>query len=412
MTREGGFLSRPFWTEKKIKILSWTLIAGVLFHIFTIYISDSERGSLLKRGDFPAFYSSAMILRQGLGDRLYDTELLKAVQNLYWPSFHGGYISSPYPPYVPAMLLPLAFLPPDAARTVYAVMMIIFLCLAFFVMTRLAPALKKYKLEAAAFCLSFFPLTFGVLGGQNISLSMFLYAAMLRTFSKNTKSGDLLCGLCLGLWFFKPQFAALFVFYFVLARCWRIVATALSVAGIYYLIAAVFTGPAWPLAWFKAAQEAAALDFPFNQTKMISITGFLKAMMGFFPAHPQWGSVAGLAGAFISALLFLGLAWLYHSIGQLKGEGKRARLQALLEFTAPVALLISPHALFYDLPLCLVPYFKRIRLDTDGKISLFIFVTAFTTVAIIYKEMLIFQPAFFLLLASAAFFYSRLNPKF
>lgn len=399
-----------FWTEKKIKLFSLLVLTVIGSHIFLTWLMDSQNTSLLRRGDFASFYSAGMIVRQGLGAQLYDTRLLSYVENLYWPSLRGNYVSFPYPPFTALFLAPFAFLPPQPSKFIFTVLMMALAGLAMKIGGRLAPVLKKNPLASAAFLLAFYPVSFGILGSQFTALNLFLYAGLLSAYSLRTRAGDFAAGLCLGFWFFKPQYALPILFFLMAARAWRIAAAACCVALVYYLLGTFVQGFAWPWYWLKAAGKAAAIDFPHNDFNMISIAGFFHAAGRLLGLNEVQAPFLNIAAWILSAVLFGGTGFFFWKSGKLSdAEERRQKVSRLLEISAPVLLLASPHALFYDLGICMIVCARYVTLEHDRSITFLILLTGAALILTMFKAYLPFSPMILYALGSLLFIVKNTN---
>lgn len=420
---------RQFWTPGRVRVFCSAVLALLIFHIAWVFLSDTQHTSLLKRGDFPSFYSAAMILREGfqqdpqLLNRLYDTSMLRYVQNLYWPSLRGGYISFPYPPYVAAALMPLAYFPPLAAKFIMTLFMTACLAGAVAFASAFAPVFRN-KLGSAAFFLAFFPVSFSVLGGQNGALSMLCYAGILHSFWNNAgieknstriAFNEIKAGIWLGLLMFKPQYGAVLFLFFALAGLWRTVLAASGILLLEYLLAAKVSGFLWPAAWISAVSRDAVLDFPYNSFNMVSFSGLFYSLGRWF--HAGGGAQAVLNGAsivFSLAVLFL--------LARRFWRTKKENLFNLLLISAPVLLLISPHALFYDIGLCVIacaafwnwgqvqepaPNSNINPSPRDRAFWNLILITFFASLSAAFKNYLPFQPLIFFVLGSFVYICRR-----
>ena len=384
-----------FWTPQKIRIFCGTMTGLMIVYIFWTYITDVPAKSMLKRGDFSAFYAAAMMVRQGLGARLYDVNLVSDIQNLYWPSLAGGYIFFPYPPYVALVLAPLAWFPPLAAKFIFDILMVLALVLAVRLTARDIPALKKNPLAVTAFCLSFFPLTFGVAGGQNIALSMMLYAAVLFFFAQDNPRAEGRTGICLGLWLFKPQFGVVLAALFLLAGFYRVIGGMVLVAVVYYFLAVKVAGWGWIPLWLDFLKKYVSAESHYNYFNMISLVGFLDAAGQILGLGARGLKILHGLSALLSILMLGFLLWISLRLRTKKIFRRRADLLKLLRFAMPVILLASPHTLFYDFGLCLVAWAPYMDLKTDRNISLLIIFTALATMVSSVRLSLPVQPLFF-----------------
>jgi hypothetical protein len=181
---------------------------------------------------------------------------------------------------------------------------------------------------ATAAALTFYPIFRSVLGGQNTTLSLACSAGAAVALARKRAFA---AGLSIGAWLFKPQLA-LTVAALILLRTkerTRFLLGLGCVAALYYLIAAAIAGPAWPMWWWRAGAMplSQALGIA-NQQNVISLPE-LGSALGF--------PVAGWIAA--AAVVAAAIRWT-------RGFGDRP-----IEFVttaSAVAVLIAPHALYYD----------------------------------------------------------------
>jgi hypothetical protein len=392
-----------FWTPAKIRFFSIAVITLVLLHMAWVFMADTHDQSMLRRGDFPAFYAAGMIARQGMAHQIYDPLLLEAVQNLYWPSFQGRFILFPYAPFAAFFLMPLAYFPPLAAKGIFVLLMTGCLAVAARWTAAHAPVLNKNALALSAFLLAFFPLNFSVAGGQNTALSMMLNAGVLYFFGKNDRRADWIAGLCLGLWLFKPQFGVFIGAMFLLAGFYRVAAGAAGVGLLYYLLSAGMTGRDWLLKWIDVLQIYMAYEAKFNFFNMISLHGFLDAAAKTIRAGESTASFLNFLSFVLSLLLLAALFFLSFRLQRKETAFRRYDFLRLLRIAMPVILLASPHTLFYDSSIALVALAPYVRLENDRKVWILILMTAAASAAVSFRSRFPLPPLFFGLVWAAVF---------
>ena len=397
-----------FWTPQRIRLVCLIAIALFVFSAVQTYFQDQDQSSALKRGDFPAFYSAAAIISQGQGERLYDTELQRQIQNKYWPSLKGTYLMFAYPPFIAAVYSPLSYLSPQRAKASVTLLMIFFLSLSIYFWGKLVPLFKEQKLGTLAFFLSFLPVSLGVLGGQNVSLSMFFYTMAIYAFSQKNKMGEYLCGVFLGLWLFKPHYALLSIAFFIIAGRWRIFLGAVAAGFGDYLLGVSTAGLGWPREWVRAIQFFSPEDFKANSHVMVSLIGALKALQLQFDFGKYGRGLIDLMGVGLSGGIFLWVASRFWAARWIRdSKKKQAYLLNSFYLVGPAAVLISQHSLFYDLGLCILPCAKCLELKTDRSVRSLMLLTALTAIFTAYRTFLPVTPLFLLALGSFLFVFFR-----
>jgi len=188
---------------------------------------------------------------------------------------------------------------------------------------------------------------------------MLLYSGILAGLARKTGRGELLAGVCAGLFLYKPQFAITVLPVVLILGGRRAFYGAAIVAFFYYLLGCIPQGVFWPLLWLEEATRFGNINFTINADRMISIVGAAYSAAYFLGINPEKGLPIGYllsAGVFITLIVFAVLAR--------KDELRRLQLLCLL---GPVMVLVSPQSLYYDLGILVVsvlPFlsFERTRL--------------------------------------------------
>jgi hypothetical protein len=339
-----------FWTQSRTRRITLALIIALLFGAIISAALDKDRRGMVLRGDFPAFYAAAEIVLSGAGSRLYDTDLQKTTQNKYWPSLNGEYYSFAYPPFTALAAAPFATLTPLRAKLLHVALMLLCLWGAAASAARVSNIASLNQLDLFAVFLAFGPVTSGVLGGQNTALSMLLCFSAIELLQQAEGRRDVLAGVLIGLWSFKPQFSLIAIVLLIVCGRQRAALTSVVTIGVLYTVTALIFGAGWPLLWLSAIQRFAEQEIQANHHQMISFAGGAAAAADFFSGNPLSGLYLG---QFVSLLLFLPLSWnLWSDRSKLSPVDRSCLLPLLLPATV---VFLAPHALFYDLGLCLLP---------------------------------------------------------
>lgn len=344
-----------FWTRPRANRIALILILTLLAAIFIQFSRDRNQTSLLRQGDFPAFYSAARILSDGRGEQLYDFELQSSIQNRIWDiPGEKSFLPFVYPPYTAVIHLPLAALSPQTGKILYSAIMLLFLILFVQAGRVTAPLLGANPLVLAALLLGFFPVSFAALGGQNITLGMLLYAGILALLHRSSTAADFAAGLLAGLWCYKPHYGGFMILFLLFSRRWASLAGALIVLTLYYALAAQTLGFDWMAIWGAALHTFGPVELLANSVRMISLPGISEAF---------WGTP--LPG-YALALPFL----VFASARMMSSSGQPDRIVNALCLAGPVMVLVSPHTLYYDIGLCVLPCARFMKLKTDRAISM------------------------------------------
>jgi hypothetical protein len=298
---------------------------------FAFFLASSQGlstpGGARVGGDFPAFYGAARIVRSGRIAELYDQRVQEESQRDLFPADVRGRLPFAYPPFVALAYVPLTWLPFKWAYAAVAVLMALCVVVAVRVLCGLLPQLQIWSLPTIAAGIAFYPLFRAILGGQNTPLSLLCAAGAASGIARNR---DMVAGLWIGAWFFKPQLAlpVAVVLFVRAANKARFLAGVALVCGVYYLIGCALAGPAWPVWWLQqGAVPFAVEDILVDRGNAISF--------------PQLGAAVGLTAlSWVAAVLAAGFAlWL--------ALQKRHPL-VVTAVAAATAVLMAPHALYYD----------------------------------------------------------------
>src|SRR5690606_28095128 len=121
--------------------------------------------------------------------------------------------------------------------------------------------------------------------------------------------------------------------------------SASAVMLLAYAAGALMLGVEWPLLWLNAAQAFAERDMAANGHQMVSLPSVLAAA---WPAYPAEMELLGYA------LSAAGIACLMEKLYMTRDSAKALRL--LVCVLGPAVVFFSPHTLFYDVGLCLLPW--------------------------------------------------------
>ncbi len=325
---------------------------GILLAIITASFTEESPESAIQRGDFPAFYTMAVVAKEGLGNRLYELPLQQEVQARYWHSLQTSMLPVAYPPYLAALLLPLAFFQPPTARAIWILCNTLATLYAVIILSWRIPALRAYRWQMGVVGLSFFPLLAGIIGGQAVGLSLLLLASIVALSKSALRTEQLLLGIVAGLWMFKPHYALAVAWLFLLQRRWVAFGAWAVTCLALWLLGVSISGTNWLAHWLYFARQFSLIDIATNSDQMTGVVPFLyslqtRSLQGIAPNPDSMLLVSIAVAAIIPLALYL-----------INSTTKRARIaDKSLPFlmVAPVLLLCAPAANFYDLSLLLVP---------------------------------------------------------
>ncbi|MCI5065226.1 glycosyltransferase 87 family protein [bacterium] len=416
------------WSRARLGRLSLTILSAIVltigFAVLAPELFSSPSGIFV--GDFPAFYSAGVLARQGELSALYSPLLQQQVQYEFFPHLahgEGGFYPFAYPPYVALLCIPLSWASPSTAAFLFTVLQMGVLWGTAVLFTRLLPFRALSFAVPLALLLLFAPIFVGVTGGQNVAVSCFLFLFALLALpeglpaSRGAASTNLrterlrskwlfrqvLGGLAVGLWLFKPQLALPFLVLLLLFRLWYSLLAACGVGALYYLSAALLYGVRWPAAWFDIAAHYSEAHLPGSAHQMTSLLGggyFFAREFHLFPEEVLVQRVLWLSGFFS----LLGFCLLYGLFARSLARQRFAEnpLSERSFFTGTwccvgvVAPLLSLHTVFYDLGLAGVAFLAFFGVGDDRSVAQWLALCVLSWVALFSRSAVSF-PCFFLL---------------
>jgi hypothetical protein len=323
------------FTPRRLRLYPLATLAGAAIG-FVVFLaaSDGLRSAFGGRvgGDFPAFYSAARIIRSGDWKAMYDPAALQRAQAAFFPDEPGGWLTFPYPPFVAAAYVPLTLFSFKTAYVLHSLIMAACSVGALALLVPVLPQLRRSFVPCAAATLTFYPLWRAMMGGQNTAVSFLCAAGTAAALAAGT---DVVAGLWLGAWLFKPQLALPIMVVVALAGHPKVFAGAAIGAVALYGIGALVTEPSWPLWWLRdIAVPYAAAGLAPDLHNGASITEVAREL-----GLPALGWIA------IAVVVVVTLRTVWQT---------KPTPFVLLAIASPFAVLVAPHALFYEAGLAIV----------------------------------------------------------
>jgi hypothetical protein len=315
-------------TPRRLRLYPFAILAGVV--IGYAYFLASSHGLRAVRGgriggDFPAFYGAARIVRAGAWQSLYDPVVQSQAQADLLPDSHGGWLPFAYPPFVAVAYVPFTFLGFKSAYIVHAVLMTACAVAALAFVLPLVGAIRRDFAPCVAATLTFYPLFRAIVGGQNTALSLLCAAGAAAMLARDR---DVAAGLWVGAWMFKPQYALPVGALIAVGGRPRVILGGTIAAGIWYLIGACVSGLAWPIWWWRGVAQYITADVAVDRGSGVS---FLQM------ASELGVPVLGWLGVLATGALAVRAAW--------RSDAPPVTVVAA---GAAAAVLMAPHALYYD----------------------------------------------------------------
>jgi hypothetical protein len=293
-------------------------------------------------GDFAAFFTGAVLVREGRGEDLYDFTAQKAVQDAFMGEDLAAWQPYINPPGLAIALAPVTRLGYPASFLVFTGGQFFLLLAALAYLRGGTPRLSRSWLSTATWnllALCFLPVALTTFGGQNTTLSFSLFAGI---FGALRRGKPMLAGLFLGVLTFKPQYTLLLGLVLLARRELRVVSVAAAIGLAHYGIAAAICGIRWPLDFLAALGTHGTLEMAHNAAWHISVPAAI------YRLTPEWG---GRPATVIVAAIVLSL--LLRSGLRLSTGSKR--FPAFFGMMVAGTLLASPHVQYYEAGLFLLP---------------------------------------------------------
>jgi alpha-1,2-mannosyltransferase len=345
-----------------VRLLTWkrarnySLAIGFLYIFAWGYVSFTgdlplNRSRQPLGGDFMAFYTAGRLVLSGDGAQLYDKDRVIALQeSILGGRAPGFYDAFRNPPFFAVPFAPLALLDLLPSLALYSALSMACLVAAVWLLLDTLPAVRRRWRGLAAVIFAFGPVYFGLIDGENATLSLLLYVLIYRSLRRGD---DRAAGVWAALGLFKPQLFVVFPLIFVASRRWPALWSYVAVSLCLALVSVAVVGPQGVQAWVRTLVDSEGGNATANAWRMHSIKSFLDLLL---PGMPLFsiGLFTISAGVL---LVLLCRAWADHGHS----------VVALWPLTSLVAVLVDPHLVDYDLTV-LVPagvlaaiYLPRVR---------------------------------------------------
>jgi hypothetical protein len=316
------------------------LFATVLLDRDGNFFPDSQRPIA---PDFSAFYTAGRIVADGDGASLYDHHRQEIEQTRALGGVPELFIPFPYPAWMAAPYAALAHLPYLAACLTAMVAMTALLIPALWLLRDVSRSVRDAPFVAGLALAAFWPLYWGVTSGQGTPFWLLCLAGL---YAGLRQSQDVRAGIWLALLAGKPQLAIVLVCALVAQRRWKTVGVAAAAGTGLVLLGAALAGPAWPLRFLSFAIGREYNDGEIERAGMLQMS-LPGAAAHVFGAHsPLTTAVTVTLGlTALAVAVAVGRRWVTRDRG----------FPLQFGLIVAVTLATSPHALFYDAPLLVLP---------------------------------------------------------
>lgn len=318
--------------DTKAKRVLAAMLVGICLSLLIFPFVNHDPGAMPRLGDLPGFYGLGRIVLQGEGQRLYDFNLQREVQNTFWPNLVGDLFPTMYPPVVAAVMAPLSALPPTLLHILLASLSLVTLC--YLVRWQA----QDFPVERLSLILFSVPTFITIVAPQTTIFSLLCIVACRHFLCK---SRPFAAGLCAGLLLYKPQIGLPFALITSAGSGPLFLYGLILAAAAEYVVGAIAFGGEWLIPWTIQIIDFSKLRLSLDQFQFTAITGGVAPLLltGEFARRAQ----LVIAGALL--VTFCAFSW-----RRREQPTPRDNLIALFLVSSPVFL---PQTNFYDLAIAL-----------------------------------------------------------
>jgi hypothetical protein len=292
--------------------------------------------------DFTIYYCAGTMVRQGLGHQLYDNVTQFKVQREFAPEVAIRLDALPYnhPPFEAVLFAPFAYVSYPFAFGLWAVVNLAMLISLPFLLQPELHHLQKYPWPYWILAsLGFFPIFFALLQGQDAILLLFLYTLAFLCLKRNR---DLFAGGWLALGLFKPHLILPFNFFLLVQGRKKILYGFLPIAAVLALVSTVIVGREGMLLYprYVVQLEDTMARGAIMPSDMPNLRGILYVLL-------HGDSYVGAVALVSSVAVLLFAAW--------RCRAGTSPLDLKFSLSAVATVLVSYHALGYDLSMIMLP---------------------------------------------------------
>lgn len=324
------------------------LYLGSLAVIYALVLWNAR--DLIWKGypDFTIYYTAGTMIRQGMGHSLYDDAAQFRIQRQFAPNVATRLAALPFnhPPFEAMIFIPFTYFSYRVAFLLWALVNVGLLFTAIRLLRSYAPLLRKWPVMFCGFAsLTFFPIFFAMLQGQDAILLLLFYALTIFALKNNSffsAGAWLACGL------FKfhlvlPFLVLMLVLQKNAAARKKIVCGFLLVGSVLGLVSLAMVGVRQMIFYprYVLGLEATMARGAIMPSDMPNLRGALYLIASNLP-HFDLAAVA-LSGAMFALAL-----WKLHP----RDEGADDLKLSLAIITT---VLVSYHGLGYDLCVLVIP---------------------------------------------------------
>ncbi len=324
---------------------------------------------LLWRADFTAYYTGGALLRDGLGDQLYNLNLQAHYQQeiLEGRSFRDGLLPFNSPPHLALIILPLTFLQLSYAFGVWSLIQLGLLAWSIYLLLRLTKSWELYERWMwVGILMAFPPLMRTLLQGTSTLLMVVCLLQIYLAFKDNVPGR---AGFWLAIGAVRPQVIFPIGLFLLLQRRWTALLRALLLGLGIIITTAFFIGWQSWVEFFKVVVKSSELfnAFGIYPGTMYNLKGTLSLWWG--TSYATWINRVSLGGFVLYVLVMMGF-WR----SPLKSDNALFELYLALGLVLGIFfnLHVNPHdGLILFIPMVL--FYEFLRRDGRPRYTFFIF---------------------------------------
>jgi len=329
----------------KLKSAVFLYLTGIVMIHAAVFWSVREQ---IRKGysDFTIYYCAGTIVRKGMGHRLYDNVTQFKVQREFSPEVAIRLDALPYnhPPFEAVLFAPFSYLSYPSAFMLWALANLAMLIGLPFLLRPHLLQLQPYPWPLWALAsLGFFPIFVALLQGQDAILLLFLYALAFVCLKKNR---EILAGGWLALGLFKPHLVLPFILFLLVQGRRKVLYGFLLIAAMLALASLATVGTEGMMLYprYVLHLEDTLAQGAIVPSDMPNLRGMLDVLL---PGVPRIATAILVAS--LGLLLFT--AWECHK------TGSDSLFNLKFSLAAIATVLVSYHAMIYDLSMLMVPVF-------------------------------------------------------
>jgi hypothetical protein len=303
---------KPLPSPLSLLILALNALMGIAF--FSDWAGEATKR--IDGADFTSFYTGWTMVHNGMGAQLYNIAAQTKVQTgIVHGTFPNGALVFCVPPFVAVLFSPLAALPINWARFVFALINMAMTGVMLRQIRHLMPGIsRKQFARFAVFVISLSPLWSTITGG---SLSVFVGAGVAGMLASLRLDRPTQAGLWIGLIAFKPQYLPFIAVFLISRRLWRTIATSVGTGAILAAISLPLGITPW-VDFVKLLQRmgTVTVDFGVNAQLMWNIRALMTRLvrghsLSTVDKSAYLGPQPAIIGIATTALLVVALVSLY-----------------------------------------------------------------------------------------------------